>query len=139
MSLRITKTTDGKEVISRSYPVGLGPVYELFTQFGWKDARGTSGSNMFGISFATDLEDGDGGDDGKCGWIDEYVFTKRCCDKLRQFRIRIFTNSIEVVVPILSKDYSYTTTLNNYYDMTEYIEQHLFIEWDLYGKKATST
>lgn len=41
------------------------------------------------------------------------------------FIVRLRTNNIEVVIPLLSKPYSYSTILNNVFETVDYLEYHL--------------
>jgi len=140
MSLHILKSADGKEIIRRHYPIGLGPVYEVFKEFGWNESRIGGRSQDIGNAWpTTEYTDGDdvtNGREGLC--IDEYVFTKECGRKMREFRIRLFQKDIEVIVPIFSKDYSYSTRFTSYYDMTDYIELHLKYQDETYDKQKSN-
>jgi len=140
MSLHILKFADGKEIIRRYYPIGLGPVYELFKEFGWNEVRNDDRAQNIGntwpVSQYADDDDAITNPGSLC--IDEYVFTKECGRKMREFRIRLFQKDIEVIVPIFSKDYSYSTRFTSYYDMTDYIEHHLKYQDETYDQQKSN-
>ena len=47
-------------------------------------------------------------------------------DETSHFDIKILTNLVVVSIPIKNSNIQYTTSFNNYYDASEYVEQRFF-------------